>query len=270
MSSKVLNMLQQRRGELAAIEASRANWSKITEWHTRTRPMIAQFFSQQLAAFDALASPEWAAYPRVYSGGRETTGLGVSEQAANVRVAASGKDKLLAHLDALIELVGIEESPGLPASLVKAEGSSVFIVHGHNERWVHETARFVEALGLAPVILRERPNQGRTIIEKFEDVAGQISFAVVLLTGDDLGSTADSGEDDRHPRARQNVILELGFFLGKLSRSNVCALYEDGVEIPSDYSGVLFVPLDDTGGWRMLLAREMKAAGLPVDLNNAL
>jgi predicted nucleotide-binding protein len=270
VSSKVIGMLQERRVELAAIEPGRSNWSKVAEWHTRTRPMIAQFFPQQLAAFDALATPKWVAYPRVYSGGRETTGLGKSEHAANEGVAATGKDRLLAHLDALIELVGIEEETAVRRGAVAVGGKQVFIVHGHNERWVHETARFVEKLGLTPVILREQPNHGRTIIEKFEDVAEQIGFAVVLLTGDDVCRAVDSESDSGQPRARQNVILELGFFLGRLSRASVCALYEDGVEVPSDYSGVLFVPLDETGGWHMLLAREMKAAGLSVDMNKAL
>jgi len=135
---------------------------------------------------------------------------------------------------------------------------------------VQEVARFVEQSGLKITILREQPNQGRTVIEKFEDVAADIGFAIVLLTGDDRGGLADADPSSYSPRARQNVILELGFFLGRLRRSHVCALYEHGVEIPSDYSGVLFVPIDESGGWRLLLAREMKAAGLPIDMNRAI
>jgi len=65
------------------------------------------------------------------------------------------------------------------------------------------------------------------------------------------------------------VILELGFFLGKLGRSRVCALYEEGVEIPSDYQGVLFVPMDSSGAWKLALVREIKAAGISVDMNRA-
>jgi pyrimidine deaminase RibD-like protein len=115
-SSKILDTLHQRRDELVAIDSSRANWSKVAQWHTRTRPVIAQFFPQQLAAFDALGVPKWVAYPRMYSGGRETTGLGEREAAANEGVAKATKDKLLAHVDALIELLGLREdsndSPG--------------------------------------------------------------------------------------------------------------------------------------------------------------
>lgn len=71
--------------------------------------------------------------------------------------------------------------------------------------------------------------------------------------------------DEQKLRSRQNVILELGFFLGKLGSSRVCALYQEDVEIPSDYDGVLFVPLDGGGAWHIALARELKAAGLDID-----
>jgi predicted nucleotide-binding protein len=73
----------------------------------------------------------------------------------------------------------------------------------------------------------------------------------------------------QQPRARQNVILELGYFLGKLGRGRVCVIYVDGVEIPSDYHGVVFVPLDEAGAWRLRLARELKAAGFDIDMNRA-
>jgi predicted nucleotide-binding protein len=70
-------------------------------------------------------------------------------------------------------------------------------------------------------------------------------------------------------RARQNVVLELGYFVGRLGRSNVAAIVETGIETPSDYSGVLYVPFDDSDGWRLRLVKELKAAGLDVDANEA-
>ena len=73
-----------------------------------------------------------------------------------------------------------------------------------------------------------------------------------------------------HPRGRQNVVFELGYFVGHLGRNRVCTLYEPGVEIPSDFSGIVYVPIDEAGAWRTLLARELKAAGFEVDLNRAL
>ena len=143
----------------------------------------------------------------------------------------------------------------------------VFIVHGHNDAFRESVARLVEQLDLDPIILHEKPNKGRTIIEKFVDYS-DVGFAVVIMTSDDIGGKAKDPSESYSPRARQNVILELGFFLGRLGRDRVCALYEEGVEIPSDYDGVLFVPLDKAGAWRLLLGRELRAAGLNVDLNN--
>lgn len=143
--------------------------------------------------------------------------------------------------------------------------TKVFIVHGHEHGIKEATARFLERLDLEPVILHERPNAGRTIIEKFSDYS-DVHFAVVLLTGDDEARERGS-EKDLNLRARQNVILELGYFLGKLGRARVCALYESGVEIPSDYQGVLFIPLDAGDRWKFDLVRELRAAGFSVDAN---
>lgn len=147
-------------------------------------------------------------------------------------------------------------------------GNRVFLVHGHHEAALQSCARFIEKLELPLTVLREEPNQGRTIIEKFIDYS-DAGFAVVLLTADDRGGTADQPYDEQSLRARQNVIFELGFFIGKLGRERVCALYDEGVEVPSDYQGVAFVPFDNRFAWRLELAKELRAAGLPVDLNKA-
>jgi len=151
---------------------------------------------------------------------------------------------------------------------VQPTGSDVFIVHGHDEGVKSEVARFIEKLDLKAVILHEQANKGRTIIEKFEDHAN-VGFAVVLMTPDDIGGKNEPGSDLK-PRARQNVILELGFFLGKLGRERVCALYKGDVEIPSDYMGVLFVSLDQGVDWRAVLAREITAAGIKANLKGAI
>jgi predicted nucleotide-binding protein len=148
-------------------------------------------------------------------------------------------------------------------------GHRIFLVHGHSEEVLHMTARFLEKLNQEVIILREQPNQGRTIIEKFEDHA-DVGFAIVLLTADDRGGPINKTFEELTPRARQNVIFELGYFIGKLGRKRVCALYTPEVEIPSDYSGVLYVQFDEHGAWRLALAKEMKAAGFIVDMNLAL
>ena len=137
-------------------------------------------------------------------------------------------------------------------------------MHGHDQAVREAVARFIERLGFQTVILHEQPNKGRTIVEKFVGNT-DVAFAVVLLTADDVARKKGEPVPSERPRARQNVILELGFFLGKLGREKVCALYEQGVEIPSDYQGVVFVSLKDD--WKLRLARELREAGLSVDMN---
>ena len=126
-------------------------------------------------------------------------------------------------------------------------------------------SRFLTDVGLTPIVLHEQPNKGRTIIEKFEDHS-DVGYALVLCTPDDVGALADD-QGDLKTRPRQNVVLEWGFFLGKLGRERVCALVAGDVEFPSDYAGVLYVELDDAGGWKLQLGQELRQAGLPADLN---
>jgi predicted nucleotide-binding protein len=142
----------------------------------------------------------------------------------------------------------------------------IFIVHGHDEAIRETVARFVEKLGLDAIVLHEQPNKGRTIIEKFTDHA-DVGFAIVLLTPDDIGGVVGTPPEELRPRARQNVVFELGYFTASLGRHKVCALHKGDIEIPSDYGGVVYVQIDPAGAWKFQVAKEMKAAGLPVDLN---
>lgn len=150
---------------------------------------------------------------------------------------------------------------------VDRSATKIFIVHGHDDAARENTARFISMLGLEPIILHEQANEGMTIIEKLE-YHSNVSYAVVLLTPDDEGRKKAEGEILRD-RARQNVLLELGYFMSKLGRRRVCALHRGSVEIPTDYLGVLYVPLDEAGGWQLRLAKELKAAGFEVDMNKA-
>jgi len=142
----------------------------------------------------------------------------------------------------------------------------VFIVHGRNNEMKETVSRFLEKLDLEPIILHEQPNAGKTIIEKFLEYA-DVSFAIILMTPDDKGGLIDGPLESQQPRARQNVILELGFFLGRIGREKTCIIYDQTVERPSDYDGVLYIPLDDKGAWQLSLAKEMKNALLPFDMN---
>lgn len=159
----------------------------------------------------------------------------------------------------------LQVPPSEPANVIPAPISrKVFIVHGHDKEARETIARFLQQLDLQPIILDEQPSEGKTVIEKFE-THSDVHFAVVLLTPDDLGTSKDNPEDLK-PRARQNVILELGYFLAKLGRGGVCCLSKGGIEIPSDYHGVIYIPMD-VGEWRFQLAKEIKQVIKDIDMN---
>ena len=148
-------------------------------------------------------------------------------------------------------------------------GDKIFIVHGHDETAKHKIARFITDLDLSATILDEQPSRGQTIIDKFEEHADEAGFAIVLLTADDVGASKDR-TDGLKPRARQNVIMELGYFLCGLGRDRVRILYEEGVELPSDIYGISYVPMDKRGAWRLDLAQEMASVGITFDMNKLL
>jgi predicted nucleotide-binding protein len=146
--------------------------------------------------------------------------------------------------------------------------NEIFIVHGHDEEMKQAVARTVEKIGLVPIILHEQPNKGRTIIEKFEDYS-DVNFAIVILSPDDIAYPKDKPPENKRFRARQNVIFELGFFVGKLERKHVLILFreEENFEIPSDYLNICYTPYDNKGQWRFDLIGELNSCGYNVDAN---
>jgi predicted nucleotide-binding protein len=149
------------------------------------------------------------------------------------------------------------------------QNNSVFLVHGQDDGAKHAVARFLEQLGIEPVILQEQINRGLTVIEKFEDYAARAGFAVVLMTPDDYGYQIGH-EEAKKLRPRQNVILELGYFAARVGRSKTLVLVKGDVEMPSDIIGLVYERMDTGQGWKMRLAQELKSAGFTVDLNKAI
>ena len=135
----------------------------------------------------------------------------------------------------------------------------IFVVHGHDEAAKMSVARFLEQMAFEPIVLNEQSNQGRTIIEKIEAFR-DVGFAVVLLTPDD----DCSAEGKQTQRARQNVILELGYFTAFLGRSKVCVLRKGNAELPSDMLGVGWIEFDMRGAWKIDVAKELKEAGYAI------
>jgi CheY-like chemotaxis protein len=129
---------------------------------------------------------------------------------------------------------------------LRSRGPRIFIVHGHDEEPIKELKKLLKDLfdSSEIVILRDLPGQGRTIIEKFEKTAESVDIVFVLLTPDDLGFPRGTPEKIKG-RARQNVILELGYFYAKLQRTRgrVIVLCKGDVEKPSDIVGIEYIDI---------------------------
>lgn len=170
-----------------------------------------------------------------------------------------------AKCDALV----IRKSDG-PDALVelirKTLPHRVFVAHGHDKQLRDDVVLTLTNLGIHPMVLGDTPGEGDTFAEAIEKHSN-VSFAVILLTPDDLGE-AKTKKPPR-PRARQNVILEWGYFVGRLRRDKVTALFKSDpqseLELPSNYNGLRYISIDEDGKWRRILAKELLNAGIPVN-----
>ncbi|MFT4164016.1 MAG: nucleotide-binding protein [Microlunatus sp.] len=231
----------------------------FTDWRNRTDVVVRTVMGAQSLTYKRFQRVRYS--PQVMYEGQDTS----SYRPRGVRSVISLLDaaKLELELGQEVEDV-VEIQHSEPTD--DATGSRVFIVHGHDDSKKHESARFLRALtGHEPVILHEQPNRGQVLIEKFEQSAAGTGYAVVLLTGDDIGRAKAAPSDAETPRGRQNVVFEMGFFLGAFGRQRVAVLQEPGVEQPSDVQGLVYIQLDRDGAWEARLATEIEAAGIPVD-----
>lgn len=200
---------------------------------------------------------------------------------SGVQIAVIGSRSLVDHireikenidtdiecLDTIREIVALispaEPSYKIDDARLSLDDTRVLVIHGHDDAAKEAVARVLERLGLTAIILHEQPNGGMTLIEKLETHSAP-GFAVALLTPDDVGGTSP---ENLHSRARQNVILELGYCTGKLGRDRVMALVKGQIEIPSDFAGVVYTPMDQAGQWKYRLGQELRAIGIEVDLH---
>jgi predicted nucleotide-binding protein len=211
-----------------------------------------------------------------------TTATGLLDKAKLARGAAHQK-KLVALADQLKATSnnGFGGSAHLPLAtlstartsllrILKAaddESRKVFIVHGRDEAMRKEAQATLNRFGIDGIVLHEEINEGQTIIEKFDREARACGYAVVLFSPDDMGGLRVGKTASKlAPRARQNVILELGYFVALLGRKNVFVLVAGtGLEQPSDFHGVVYESYDKAGNWRRRLANELSAQGFYID-----
>ena len=151
-----------------------------------------------------------------------------------------------------------EEYSGPTNTTQDSFGNDVFIIHGRDDGAKEGIARFVIDLELKPIILQEQPDKGNTVIEKLERCSSNVGYAIALVTSDDIGAL-NQEEDELNPRARQNVVFELGYFMGKLGRERVCLLLKDQVELPSDIGGIVYIYMDSNSGWKAKLHQNIRA-----------
>jgi predicted nucleotide-binding protein len=240
-----------------------------TRWLIGLMKFLPEVFPNDSTYFHNMKRVRWQYYGTMAVHVNEMFQPGSTEARYNGpaydRALNTAEGILLAAHDELAKS-GLDDSA--PAELetkdIATPARKVFVVHGHDTEMKETVARFLERIEFEAIILHEQANGGDTIIEKFERNA-DVGYAVVLLSGDDVGAAVGS-QDELKSRARQNVVLELGYFIGRLGRSHVCPLVKGDVEIPSDFHGVVYVPFDGES-WKLHLVRELRHLGFDLDTN---
>lgn len=233
------------------IEKNIDSWDiEFQAWETKAERFLINKFNKDSYEHQIFSKTHFSPF----SFGRDVS------QSERIETCKKGLEKTKAIFLTYLEDLS-DDNNNVSALEADKNFDKVFIVHGHDGEMKHAVARLVEKQGLTAVILSEQANPGDTIIEKFEkhsDVGG----AICLFTADDLGHAKT--EPDEHPRARQNVVFEAGYFMGKLGRDKVVIIAENGVELPSDMQGIVYF---DKNGWQFEVLKELKMMGYSIDLN---
>lgn len=243
--------------QLDSLKSDRKNW------HDYNKELLGTVFSNEKIAKEY----ERHSHGALFMVGSRSLGQEINDYRESVQFKLNALDSILGRLELFTEPVGAASAtPSAQQPMTKDAQTHVFIVHGHDNELKEQVARLITDLGLKPIILHEQENMGQTLIEKLERNANKSAFAIILLTPDDFGYSVKEGPEEAKPRARQNVVLELGYFIGRLGRERTCALYK-GVTAPSDFDGVVYTPADESQAWRFNVAKELRAAGYSVDMN---
>ena len=228
-------------------------------WQTKTERFLIKKYGKDSLEHKKFLDTYFA--PLVWCGEDEEQDIRDS-----IKCCSDGLRSCKAIFETYLEDIADEDKTSKP-DFSKTEPTNInkiFIVHGHDDKLKESVARIIEKQDIEAIILSEQANQGRTIIEKFEDYS-DVGGAICLFTSDDIGKSKT--ESKEKTRARQNVVLETGYFMGKLGRNRVVILADKGIEIPSDLSGVVYT---NTSSWQFDLLKELSAIGYKIDLNKLL
>ena len=181
-------------------------------------------------------------------------------------IQCQGRDEPKAELEAIFASGGTESSPAV-ATTPKDEKTKIFVVHGHDKPALDQLELVLRRLELNPYILQNNDGESRILIEALEQqIYKEAAFGIVLLTPDDFGYPKNKTDKDRQPRARQNVILELGMVLASLGRERMVLLKKGALEIPTDVSGIIYLEFNEhVKEVALKLATRMKSAGIEID-----
>ncbi len=263
--------LKRRIDELDSLDPATATGTfdnKFESVHEKISATLADVFGQETTDYHRYCTYTLSEAPLIMG---EPTSLSEAREGYKSGIETA-KEKLHTAIEMLQERIEFQDDhEPTSASRVQPalDSRKVFIVHGHDSNLKTDTERFVREIGLEPIVLHRQPDEGATIIEKFEKHS-DVGYAFILLTPDEIAYAADQKDIDEHKRkiesrARPNVIFEFGYFVGKLGRSHVCCLLKNGVVVPSDLNGLVYKPIDQSIDEQALpIIRELKAAGYTI------
>lgn len=252
---EALNIIQSK---IDYLKKLKRNSAEFKAWLSNSETLLCKVFGDETVYIKNFKNIKYTIYnlgniseeelQAKYQKGLDEANILIQSYIENIMILDSDEEEI-------IDVDGINQDAS----------NKIFIVHGRDDVAKLEVARYLEKLKLQPIILHEQANEGKTIIEKIETYT-DVKYAVVLYTPCDIGGLKGSSSEELKDRARQNVVFEHGYLMGKIGRNKVSALVKGSIETPNDISGVVYISMTE-GNWQINLAKELKAAGYEIDFN---
>ena len=248
IEEKISNGENLLKHKITDIQQWKIEEKKFKVWNSENFELLKSIFKNNRVAKD-YSSSGWSIERILISD------LKLSEKTAKLNLDIQNKLDKLYSIKLSLGIFKIHDDTGR-----RDNSKKLFFIHGTNSSTKTMIIEFIEELGLEPIILQEFIAGGNTLIDEIL-TRSEVKFAIGLLTPDNIGGTQP---DKLSFRADQNVILELGIFVGLLGRNNVCGLYSGNLQLPEDYHGFEYVKIDRSGNWRNQTIKELKNAGFDI------